>query len=204
MTLARYAFVLAALSACGSPAPAPPAPRAEPKAASNIPPAAATLTGGWEVTDGVDAPESVYVDPISGAIFVSIIGGQPDARDGNGRIMKLDGDGKVISAAWATGLNAPKGLRSFGTTLWTADIDEVAGIDMTTGMIAARIKVDGAKFLNDVACGPDGTVYVSDTVASKIYAVKDGKAAVFAEGEDLEYPNGLLVVGNRLVVGGWG
>jgi sugar lactone lactonase YvrE len=39
---------------------------------------------------------------------------------------------------------------------------------------------------------------------SKIYAVKDGKASVFAEGEELEYPNGLLAEGDRLVVGGWG
>ena len=60
------------------------------------------------------------------------------------------------------------------------------------------------KFLNDVAVGADGTVYVSDMMASKIYAIKDGKASVFAEGEQLEYPNGLFVEGERLVVGGWG
>ena len=41
-------------------------------------------------------------------------------------------------------------------------------------------------------------------LASKIYAVKDGKASVFAEGDDIEYPNGLLVDGDRLIVGGWG
>jgi hypothetical protein len=34
--------------------------------------------------------------------------------------------------------------------------------------------------------------------------VKDGKASVFAEGDDIEYPNGLLVEGDRLIVGGWG
>jgi sugar lactone lactonase YvrE len=70
--------------------------------------------------------------------------------------------------------------------------------------VASRIKIDGAQFLNDVATGPDGTVYVSDMMANKIYTVKDGKAALFAEGEQLEYPNGLLVDGDRLVVGGWG
>jgi hypothetical protein len=34
--------------------------------------------------------------------------------------------------------------------------------------------------------------------------VKDGQATVFGEGDAMEYPNGLLVEGNRLIVGGWG
>ena len=103
-----------------------------------------------------------------------------------------------------TGLNAPKGLRSHNGTLWTADIDEVVGIDIASGKVASKLKIDGAQFLNDVAVGDDGTVYVSDMLASKIYAVKDGKASVFAEGDSIEYPNGLLVDGDRLLVGGWG
>jgi sugar lactone lactonase YvrE len=55
-----------------------------------------------------------------------------------------------------------------------------------------------------VAVGPDGTVYVSDMIGNRIYALRDGTATVFAEGEQLEWPNGLLVDGNRLIVGGWG
>ena len=158
----------------------------------------------WTVTEGVDAPESVFVDSASGFIFVSQIGGAPDQRDGNGRISKLSNDGKVIAASWVSGLNAPKGLRSHNGTLWTADLNEVIGIDIASGRVTSRTTIEGAKFLNDVACGDDGTVYVSDTVGSRIYAVKDGKAVVFAEGEDMEYPNGLLVEGDHLVVGGWG
>jgi hypothetical protein len=41
-------------------------------------------------------------------------------------------------------------------------------------------------------------------MGNKIYAVRDGKASVFVEGEQLEHPNGLLVDGDRLIVGGWG
>ena len=156
------------------------------------------------MTEGVETPESVYVDSASGSIFVSMIAGMPGDRDGNGRIMKLSPDGKVVSASWVTGLNAPKGLRSHNGTLWTADIDEVVGIDIASGRVASKLKIDGAQFLNDVAVASDGTVYVSDMLASKIYAVKDGKASVFAEGDSIEYPNGLLVDGDRLLVGGWG
>jgi sugar lactone lactonase YvrE len=192
------------VAACGS-APEPGTTAPETPAASATPaPAAGRVTAGWAVTEGVETPESVYVDAASGSIFVSMIAGQPGDRDGNGRIMKLAPDGAVVAASWVGGLNAPKGLRSHDGILWTADIDEVIGIDIAKAAITTRVKIEGAQFLNDVAVADDGTVYVSDMLASRIYAVKDGKAAVFGEGEAMEYPNGLLVEGNRLIVGGWG
>ena len=152
----------------------------------------------------MDAPESAFIDPGSGTIFVSIVGGQAADRDGNGRIAKLAGDGTVMSPSWVTGLNAPKGLRACQGTLWAADIDEIVGVEIASSRISSRVRVPGAQFLNDVACAADGAVYVSDTLASRIYVLKAGAPLVFAEGEDLEYPNGLLVDGNRLIVAGWG
>ena len=149
-------------------------------------------------------PESAYLDEASGYLFVSQIDGQPDQKDGKGRISKLGLDGSVVTADWFTALNAPKGLRSFAGTLWVADLDEVIGIDIASAKETARVKIEGAKFLNDVAVGAEGTVYVSDMLANRIYGIKDGKAAVFAEGEQLEHPNGLFAEGERLVVGGWG
>jgi hypothetical protein len=161
-------------------------------------------TAQWAVTEGIETPESVFVDPVSGSIFVSQVAGAPDARDGNGRIVKLDRAGAVVSATWVTGLNAPKGIRVCQGTLWTADLDEVVGVNVATGRISSRVKVAGAQFLNDVACAPDGTVYVSDMLATRILMIRNGAVSTFAEGEDLEYPNGLLVEAERLIVGGWG
>ena len=112
-------------------------------------------------------PESVYLDEGSGYLFVSQIDGQPNEKDGKGRISKLGLDGSVVTADWFTALNAPKGLRSFGGTLWVADLDEVIGIDIASAKENARVKIDGAKFLNDVAVGADGTVYVSDMMAQQ-------------------------------------
>jgi sugar lactone lactonase YvrE len=152
----------------------------------------------------MDTPESAWLDPDSGVLFVSQIGGDPIAKDGNGRISKLTLDGKVAATSWVTGLDAPKGLRGTRGTLWVADIDQVVGIDIASGRITQRHAAPGAKFLNDVALGPDGSVYVSDTFGSRLYRLKDGQISVFAEGEDLEYPNGLLCEGGALVVAGWG
>ena len=197
--------VALALPSCGgSPEPAQqPAPAQSAAPAPSIPAQPPAVKAGWTVQD-MRTPESAYLDEGSGYLFVSQIDGQPGEKDGKGRISKLGLDGSVVTADWFTTLNAPKGLRSFGGTLWVADLDEVIGIDVASAKENARIKLDGAKFLNDVAIGADGTVYVSDTMASRIYAVKDGKGTVFAEGEQLEYPNGLFVEGERLVVGGWG
>ncbi len=197
-----------ALSACGSSSDTqtPAGQAAESSAAAPASNAAPSgrVTAGWTVTEGVETPESAYVDAASGSIFVSMIAGQPGDRDGNGRIMKLTPDGQVVSASWVSGLNAPKGLRSHNGTLWTADIDEVVAIDIAGARVTSKLKIDGAQFLNDVAVDEDGTVYVSDMLASRIYAVKDGKATVFAEGDAMEFPNGLLVDGGRLIVGAWG
>lgn len=158
----------------------------------------------WTVTEGLSGPESAYFDSASGALFVSNVAGEPAKKDGEGWISKLTLDGKVTAAKWVSGLNAPKGLRSHHGTLWVSDIDEIVGISIAEGKVVHRVAVAGAKFLNDVACGPDGTVYVSDMMGTRIFQLKDGKVSVFAEGEDLEYPNGLLVEGDRLVVAAWG
>jgi hypothetical protein len=153
----------------------------------------------------VKAPESVFFDAASGSLFVSQIGeGGPTGKDGDGYISKLTPEGKVVAAKWVTGFDSPKGLRSSGGKLWVSDIDQLIGIDIAQAKISDRILVSGAKFLNDVDCDAQGTVYVSDTFGGKIYQVKNGEVTVFAEGEVAESPNGLLVDGGRLLVAGWG
>jgi sugar lactone lactonase YvrE len=190
-----------AVSSCGrTEAPAPAAETAAPAPAA----APAALTADWTVTEGIETPESTYYDEASGFIFASQIAGAPDGKDGNGRIVKLDANGKVIDAKWVTGLNAPKGLRVVNGTLWVADLGEAVAVDVASGKITRRVPLEGAMFPNDVAAGADGTVYVSDMMGNKIYAVTDGKASVFVEGDQLEHPNGILVDGDRLIVGGWG
>lgn len=190
--------------ACGrSEAPATSeAPASQPAAQSPAGPQA--LNADWTVTEGIATPESVYYDEASGSIFVSQIDGAPDGKDGNGRIVRLDANGKMVNANFVTGLNAPKGLRVVNGTLWAADLGEAVAVDVASGKITRRVPLEGAMFPNDVAGGADGTVYISDMMGNKIYAVRDGKASVFVEGEQLEHPNGILVEGDRLVVGGWG
>ncbi len=158
----------------------------------------------WEVSEGFVKPESAYLDKESGYLFVSNVDGGGADKDGKGFISKMKPDGTMIKADWITGLNAPKGLRSFGDTLWVSDIDRVVGMSIEKGKVIHEIPVPDAKFLNDVAVGGDGTVYVADMTASRIFQIKDGKVSILDEGPQLESPNGLLVDGNRLILAAWG
>jgi len=78
----------------------------EPKetAAPTPKPAAAEL---WAVTEGIQTPESVYVDPASGDVYASSIEGMPGEKDGKGHISKISADGKTVNAMWVSGLGGP-------------------------------------------------------------------------------------------------
>lgn len=156
------------------------------------------------IEDQFKNPESIYLNPEDKHIYVSNVNGAGTGKDGKGYISKLDDQGKVIKLKWLTGLNAPKGSRAFKGALWVADIDQIVKIDIAKAAIVERIKIKGAKFLNDIAISQSGAVFVSDTLASRIYKFEDNRLSVFAQGSELESPNGLLFVGEKLFVASWG
>ena len=159
----------------------------------------------WAVTQDIDTPESVYYDAGTDIFYVSNVAGAPDQKDGKGWISKItvSKEGKATNTKWVEGLDAPKGMRVHNGTLWVSNITSLVGIDLKDGK-KTEIPIEGAKFLNDVAVAPDGRVFVSDTLSSSIYVVKDGKAEIFMQGKELESPNGLVVDGNKLLVAAWG
>ena len=158
----------------------------------------------WEVNDSLDSPESAYFDPVSNHIYISNVIGGGNKKDGEGTIQKLHWSGKILDVNWVTGLNAPKGMRAHKGVLWVSDIDEVVSINIKTGKILNKIKIKGAKFLNDIAITKAGIVFVSDTLNSSIYQIENNKWKLFLSGKDLESPNGLLIRGKKLIVAAWG
>ncbi|MFW6067847.1 MAG: SMP-30/gluconolactonase/LRE family protein [Myxococcota bacterium] len=163
-----------------------------------------------DVTDaGFETPESVLYDPEADVYLVSNIQGSPLDEDDNGFISRVSPEGEVLELKWIDGeagdftLNAPKGTAIAGGKLYVADIDTVRVFDRETGEHREDIPIDGAAFVNDLAAGPDGSVYASDTGVGGDFKPIEGKPAVyridpqgevkrFAGGEAVGQPNGLL------------
>jgi DNA-binding beta-propeller fold protein YncE len=159
------------------------------------------LTKLWETKEGLKTPESVLFDPKDNVLYVSNVNEKPWEKDGNGFISKLSAKGDFIAVKWATGLSAPKGMGIAKGKLYVTDIDELVEIDLATAKATARYTVDGAKNLNDVATGPDGAVYVSDSAGRSVFVLKKGKLEPLTTTEDLAHVNGLLVTKAGLMVG---
>ncbi len=165
---------------------------------STVLPAQHKLVKLWETTATLKVPESVLFDKGNQVLYVSNIDGTPDGKDGKGSIGKIGLDGKVIEVDWVSGLNAPKGMALVKNILWVADVDEVVAIDVKKGSIVKKIKVEGAKFLNDAAADNKGVVYVSDSHTKKVHKIENDKSSVVLE--DLQGPNGVLVHNKSLYV----
>jgi len=159
----------------------------------------AETTEVWRL-GGFVGPESVGRDPATGRIYVSNFGKDPMSKDGDGYISIITPDGKVEKLDWVTGLDGPKGIDFAGGKLFAADIDQLVEIDTTTGAVTNRYTVAGAQLLNDVAAGPDGRIYVSDTGAAAVYVLENGLLSLLAQDPLLTGANGLLVEGGTLIV----
>lgn len=173
-------------------------------------------------------PEAVVYDPALDVYFVSNVNGTPGVKDGNGFISRIHSDGRVDSLHFIRGghggvtLNAPMGSRMHGDTLWVLDVDVLRGFNARTGASVAAIDFAplGALFLNDLALGPDGDFYVTDTGIrahpdgtmdnsgpNRIYHVgRDRGISIALESPALASPDGIAwdPAGQRLVLAPFG
>jgi hypothetical protein len=161
--------------------------------------------------DKLAEPETVIHDVDQDVYLVSNIKGEPNAQDANGYISKLSPAGEVIDQYFIDGrrpgieLHAPRGMAIGGDTLFVADEGGVRLFDRRTGEQRASWRVPDSRFLNGVAIDAHGRVLVTDTgidllptgpVKTGPYTVyafdAGGTPSVFAQGDDLLGPNGIV------------
>ncbi|MCS6303310.1 MAG: hypothetical protein H8K07_06560 [Nitrospira sp.] len=140
-----------------------------------------TFPGEAAQITGLESPNSFIGDPSGKEYFISNINGEPEARDNNGFITKLNADGKVTDLKFIQGgvadvlLHAPKGMALVGPILYIADLDQLKAFDKTSGKLIATVLFPTSSHtrvsLTDVAAAPDGMLYVSDEAANSIYRV---------------------------------
>jgi len=157
------------------------------------------LARSWEVSKTFKFPESVAYDSQRDVLYVSNF-----FAGGNEFISKVKRDGEIEELQWVAGLNRPTGLCVSGSRLFAAERANVAEIDIVSGKIAKRYPVPEPGLPNDTACDASGAVYVSDSQKNVIYKVADGEVVVWLEAAEISQPNGLLLDGDKLLVGNTG
>ena len=159
---------------------------------------------------GFDGPEAVKYDPAQDVWFVSNFGGEGAALDDNGFISRLKADGTVDSLRFISGgrggvtLHMPRGMALRGDTLWVADADAVRGFDRRTGagLAVVDFTTQSPGFLNDLAYGADGALYVTDTGKRVIYRIMGNTITVSLPERSAGGLNGITwdSAGNRFLL----
>jgi hypothetical protein len=173
---------------------------------------AATSTDPIAVVDSLATPESALHDSAQDVYFVSNINGGATDSDNNGFISRIRPDGSVEALRFIAGgqngvtLHGPKGLALRGDSLWVSDLTAVRVFSARTGAALGMVDLApyGAVFLNDVAIGPDGSVYITDSGfkvvngefthpgPDRIYRVApDRQVTTIMTGDHLGRPNGI-------------
>lgn len=158
----------------------------------------------WETEKTLTTSESVFYDKTNDVLYVSCINGvPPDKKDNDGFISRVGLDGTIKDLKWVTGLSGPKGMAMHGHTLYVTDIDHLVSIDVTTGKIVKKWKVDGATFLNDVHVTSDGKVYFTDSGTNKIHLLDNDNITQVFEDAALEGINGILIEDKTMYLAGY-
>lgn len=155
-----------------------------------------TLIQSWTTSEHIPVPESVL--PVKKELYVSLIDGAGNEKDGKGGVGILNRNGTVKNLNWVSGLNAPKGMGLYKNKLYVADLTEVVVIDMKGGKIINKIPIPNSVFLNDITIDKKGTVYVSDTRQNKIHKIVNDQPELYMD--NVPSANGLKSVGTDLFV----
>lgn len=195
MRRASGVLLAIALSGCGQAPPDPPG------------------VGALFSVRGFSGPESARHDPDQDVWFISNFNGEASG-DANGFISRVGPNGemqkrKFITGSRAAPLHGPRGLFITGDTLWAADADGVHGFDRRTGSAVAFIDFRPLErgFLNDIALGPDGALYVTDTGRRRprIFRLAGRTVTIALEDSALGPANGIAWdPAGRFVLAGWG
>jgi len=156
----------------------------------------------WETPQLLSVPESAAYDPVRACLFVSNYDPyNPSGTEGKQAIAKLGLDGKIENLDWVSGLSNPAGLCLVGDRLYAVERRSIAEIDIPQAKILNRFPLPGAVFPNDIAAGPEGTLYVSDSNRATIFKWTAGKAEEWIRDPRLARCNGIIVDGSVLIVG---
>ena len=147
-------------------------------------------------------PESAAYDRETDAFYVSNYDGyNPSQGAGRQSISKLTSGGKITALQWVSGLNNPTGLAVRTGRLFAVERAALVEIDIASAAVVNRTALPGAGFPNDIAVADDGAIYISDSRKNAVLKVSGGKVEEWLIGPAIAAPNGVHVLGGKLIVG---
>lgn len=153
----------------------------------------------WTVPNLAE-PVWCCVDESSHAIYVSLALGESRA----GQVAQLDQDGQILARSWCSGLDAPAGLAIHRGRLYVACQSSLLAFRLDSGSLEYDIPIPHARCLGALAVDSAGSVYLADACGNRLFRWDGTAVSTLAEGDDLDHPNGLLVMGNQLFVASQG
>ncbi|MEL7834514.1 hypothetical protein [Fodinibius sp. Rm-B-1B1-1] len=162
------------------------------------------------IQGGLKGPESVQYDSEQDLFFISNFNGDA-AADSNGFISRAQPDGTIDSLKFITGttahpLHGPRGMTIKGDTLFVADQKGIHGFNRHSGTHISFIDFTDFEpgFLNDIALGPQGQLYVTDSRKPQLYQIS-GKTVSIAVDSLSHVNNGIMLdeANQRLVMAAW-
>jgi sugar lactone lactonase YvrE len=169
-------------------------------------------------------PEGVAFDPVRSAFLVgSVTHGTVSVVRRDGTVRTLVSDPRLVTTMGVAVdvarhrllvANADLGLADRSQPATTFNLAGVGSYDLRTGaplfyVDLAALTPGGQHFGNDVAVAPDGTLYVTDSLAGAVYRVdRAGHASVLVQDASLAGTpetgfglNGIVWAGNGVLVG---
>ena len=145
-----------------------------------------SVTKLWEIPYELSYPETVVYDKKRDKLYVSNL-----YSDGIQYISKLTLTGQIEELEWISGLTQPTGMAVQDDKLFVVERANLVEIDIPAGKIVKRHAVPNPRFLNDIAVGDKGEIYISDGQKAQILKFQDGQFSVWAQGRDFAAVNGL-------------
>ncbi len=147
----------------------------------------------WAIERSLTAPMSVTCDPMRGAVFIATAKG----------IALANVDGRLVNPRWVQGLEAPRGLSIGDGKLFYVVGGDLAAVDAVTGKPLGRWRTP-ARELTDSAVDAAGLAFACDRNANRVYALREGEAALYASGDFLHQPSALWLEETQLMIACWG
>lgn len=161
----------------------------------------AVMTAGglkklWELKASLNFPESVVYDARTGFLYASNF-----ITPTGGGISRITPDGKIADLEWVTGLRNPTGITVSGEDIYVVERTGVAVINKNSGEVTNRVDLQGCIFPNDITSTDDGSLFISDNAANRIYRLMGDQSIIWMEGGELMKPNGIEFHEGFLYVG---